>query len=569
MPTWTTAAETAACSQAKLASTLPPPAQRKPGQAATFGQALHTPLTPPQRHAPRTPLSGGPGVQPRSDVHTPLAASSPLTRLSPLATYSGGRAPGSALTTPEQLRGVLDAFAQDVAAQAPSSAGQGLAFGQGLFAGSSDTLQPDQAGGAAYAAAQEQQEGLPTFALPLTAELPKYRPSWLPRAISAPHAAHPDVLLPSSEAEVDAFLEGVLAAPRAWLEVWTERLREWMASRLLQPLVQALGDAHTHVNRLLAQGGQGRLALPPLAALLAGSVTAGGAWAQGGAGGGQGGGPEVEVEAVLRHLHQLAQAAAPHQAQDALTLIKALTSYEALLALVRGAAPRGLLPPAPPAYVWSRIHTLAEGSCMPAFNWNGGGSWAGRQWGRDLPTDSSLLLYLFAAFLQAPGWQWEGAGPGGQGAAQPTGRGMPLFLGSLPARPPAQHSAVLAYWPDKPGKGVDVLLALAHHGGSGPGGASGGMLGTGAAALFCFLAQERVLVLSGSSQALFYAILSFLQYHKLKFSGALGAHFLQDAALDLASVIEPPAPRSGLAQQQSVWGWWFPPSRQPDHDKTQ
>ncbi|GFH30426.1 hypothetical protein HaLaN_29282, partial [Haematococcus lacustris] len=113
MPTWTTAAETAACSQAKLASS-----QRK--------------------------LLGLPPVAPG---------------LSPLATYSGGRAPGSALTTPEQLRGVLDAFAQDVAAQAPSSAGQGLAFGQGLFAGSSDTLQPDQAGGAAYAAAQEQQGG--------------------------------------------------------------------------------------------------------------------------------------------------------------------------------------------------------------------------------------------------------------------------------------------------------------------------------------------------------------------------------------------------------------------------
>eukprot|EP00775_Hariotina_reticulata_P007375 gene7375-7585_t len=38
-----------------------------------------------------------------------------------------------------------------------------------------------------------------------------------------------------------------------------------------------------------------------------------------------------------------------------------------------------------------------------AFNWNGGGEHAGRPWTPDLPTDSALLLYLFAAFLDAPG----------------------------------------------------------------------------------------------------------------------------------------------------------------------
>lgn len=43
---------------------------------------------------------------------------------------------------------------------------------------------------------------------------------------------------------------------------------------------------------------------------------------------------------------------------------------------------------------------------MKEFNWNGGGEHAGRPWTPELPTDSALLYYLFAAFLEAPGWQF-------------------------------------------------------------------------------------------------------------------------------------------------------------------
>lgn len=44
----------------------------------------------------------------------------------------------------------------------------------------------------------------------------------------------------------------------------------------------------------------------------------------------------------------------------------------------------------------------AEGTCMKEFTWNGGGTWQGRAWTPDLPTDAALLFYLFAAFLEAP-----------------------------------------------------------------------------------------------------------------------------------------------------------------------
>ena len=39
---------------------------------------------------------------------------------------------------------------------------------------------------------------------------------------------------------------------------------------------------------------------------------------------------------------------------------------------------------------------------MKDFTWNAGGTWQGRAWTPDLPTDAALLFYLFAAFLEAP-----------------------------------------------------------------------------------------------------------------------------------------------------------------------
>jgi hypothetical protein len=43
---------------------------------------------------------------------------------------------------------------------------------------------------------------------------------------------------------------------------------------------------------------------------------------------------------------------------------------------------------------------------MMEFAWNGGGRWNNKAWSLELPTDSALLLYLFAAFLAAPQWRF-------------------------------------------------------------------------------------------------------------------------------------------------------------------
>ncbi len=173
--------------------------------------------------------------------------------------------------------------------------------------------------------------------------------------------------------------------------------------------------------------------------------------------------------------------------------LQALQRYEQLLHVLRGRRPSDLLPPSPPGYLWHRALQLAHGTCVPAYSWNAGGAWAGRPWSSDLPTDAQLLLYLFAAFIDAPGWEFTsstlssgnaGGGGGGGGGAVVGGAGAagtPLFLGAVrAARPPPQYSAILAYRPEKPGRGVDAVLALHHTpGGGGVGGGVGGVGGAG------------------------------------------------------------------------------------------
>jgi len=44
--------------------------------------------------------------------------------------------------------------------------------------------------------------------------------------------------------------------------------------------------------------------------------------------------------------------------------------------------------------------------------------------------------------------------------------------------------------------------------------------------MFCFVAEGRLLALTGYN-AMFHAVLAFLLYHKAKYNGALGVHYIQ------------------------------------------
>ncbi|KAG2487595.1 hypothetical protein HYH03_013874 [Edaphochlamys debaryana] len=473
-----------------------------------------------------TPGDGGLARTPMSEAY----------RFSPQPGYSPG---GAVVASPEQLSYYLDSLGGPGGA-AGAAGGFGTAGvaaspqpGDGLMgAGGAYGFATASPGGAYGVGGDADQGG--AGVLPVGANAPLYRMTWMPKKAAAVAAADTPTLSPSSPEEVEDFVVTVLAAQQDWLELWTERLREWLAGRVLQPLVAAVAGAHEPVNALLQQFSQAPR-LPPLPDILGDARPAGG-----------GGG---DVDGVLRSLQaSLAQAVAtqPHAptTPKAKELLAAVNRYADLLALVRGKRPSDILPPSNAAYVWARLQQLAAGSCLKDFTWNGGSAYAGRPWSADqLPTDSALLLYAFAAFLDAPGWQFT-APPN----CQSEGASQPLYLGTLASGAPrasAACSAILTYRPERTGRDMDALLGL--------------QLQT-ASPLFCYLAAGRLLVLANYQyEAVFHAILFFLQYHKVRYGGAIGRQHMDDPDLGLDAVIRPPPVGAVVALRNRVFGGlgWF------------
>ena len=81
--------------------------------------------------------------------------------------------------------------------------------------------------------------------------------------------------------------------------------------------------------------------------------------------------------------------------------MQALDRYQHLAALISGEEPRNLLQPAGQRrYLAQRIEELAQGTCVREFAWNSGGSFDGRPWSVELPSDADLVFYLVAAYLE-------------------------------------------------------------------------------------------------------------------------------------------------------------------------
>ena len=70
-------------------------------------------------------------------------------------------------------------------------------------------------------------------------------------------------LAPSSQETVESVLAR-LRVDRRTLEVWTDRLREWLAAHVIQPLLRCVDSAHTAVSEAAGQLGWSGLALSPL-----------------------------------------------------------------------------------------------------------------------------------------------------------------------------------------------------------------------------------------------------------------------------------------------------------------
>ncbi|KAJ9587901.1 hypothetical protein L9F63_018682, partial [Diploptera punctata] len=52
-------------------------------------------------------------------------------------------------------------------------------------------------------------------------------------------------------------------------------------------------------------------------------------------------------------------------------------------------------------YLVTRIRELAKGGCMSEFRWNSGGSFHNKDWEEHLPTDSAIVMHLFATYLDS------------------------------------------------------------------------------------------------------------------------------------------------------------------------
>jgi hypothetical protein len=411
-----------------------------------------------------------------------------------------------------------------------------------------------------------------------------YMPSPLPRAPPPPSAA-----AAGGGGGPDALGAALRALhPHPCLELWADRLREWVAAHVLQPLRAALDTSHLLVAAACAAApGMPLLHPSPLGAQPAyaaggGGGAAGGGGTPGGGGGTPGGGggapggaqspgfgagggvggaaaaaagaaaaaaaaaavdPSSE-EALLRkvleeHILVYPRASLP---AERLAAMDAIVRHLSLMALLRGAAPPGLLAALPPGYVVSRVRTLAVGSCMQAFAWAGGGEWGGRAWTAELPDDSSLVLYLIVAFLLSPGWRFSpealiaaGGAAGGMPAASAAaaaaaggGRGGPLYVAALPARPPERYAAVLVA-PARPPEAHRGALALS--------------AARAAPPHFHVYADGRELAATEGHAGLLHALVLFFLWAEKHGGGALGPSRLESPAVALASIFTEPGDR--------------------------
>jgi hypothetical protein len=222
-------------------------------------------------------------------------------------------------------------------------------------------------------------------------------------------------------------------------QVGTEKLREWFSSDVLKPLQAAMASAHRDVIDAAAAVGvpgmtlspldQGACSLitmrrvancfSPLVPRPAGAVNTANMADD-----------NVNVAQFRARIEDSLRNPMYASSPQLKAAMQAIVKYQKLVELLRGDYPSGFMTQPPEGYIACRVQDLASehaiveacffhlshrshahtsfavagGTCMIEFSWNAGGRWNGKAWSSDMPTDSTLLLYLFAAYLAAPHW---------------------------------------------------------------------------------------------------------------------------------------------------------------------
>nr|CAB3501152.1 unnamed protein product [Digitaria exilis] len=251
----------------------------------------------------------------------------------------------------------------------------------------------------------------------------------------------------SLEQAVEAF-ENLGVYPE--IEQWRDSLRQWFSSVVMNPLVQKIITSHTQVKQTTAIVGAS-VTVSQVGSDLPSTTTPSNLSPLGGTKDWQ---PTVTVDedGILNQLRStllhsrdapVAQTfGSPQQPQQNPLLpaiqacIDAITEHQRLNTLMKGELIKGLLPQSSVRadYTVQRVQELAEGTCLKNYDYMGHGNGYGKsekKWTSELPTDSHLLLYLFAAFLEHPKWMLH-VDPTSYSGAQSSKN--PLFLGVLPPK---------------------------------------------------------------------------------------------------------------------------------------
>ena len=379
-------------------------------------------ITPPARVG--APLKGLESAHRDGDtyMHSPVVVRS--RRLAISSQYSSsGATPEKGMTTPEQMEQILSDFgaAADAAAQPYT---RDISSGGGPAGGSFLSLHQS-----ALVDSMMQASNMNT-----------YRPSAVPKGVVTTPLRSDGSIVSSLLTERERVL-AELGIDEEILEKSIETLREWIACRVLQPLEKAISVAHSNVIHTAASIDLKNVRLTDLNDF--------------------GVEPSSRLADDTHTLHQLHSAVVqamsnPMNASDPRyqKCLTAILAYHNLLLLLRGEFLAGsLLPPAPDGYILKRIKELANGTCMKDFMWNSGGESAttSKPWNNELPTDSALILYLFASFLSAPFWQFAD-----KDQSKVEGPSDVLYLGRLPPRVSGKFTAIVPTRLPKGSKGTSV-----------------------------------------------------------------------------------------------------------------
>ncbi|KAF3331734.1 transmembrane protein 209 [Carex littledalei] len=243
------------------------------------------------------------------------------------------------------------------------------------------------------------------------------------------------------------------------IEEWRDCLRQWFSSYLINPLLAKIKTSHVQVMQAATSVGfpitVSQVGIDTAALTAPISLSPANGWQ-----------PIVTLdEDELLHklqtsLIQALNKPPAHQPFGSVqnapqnpppmiiqACLDAVTEHQRLKSLMKGELIKGLLPHGSvhADYTIGRVEDLAEGTCLKKYDYMGKGyssDKAGKKWTGDLPSDSHLLLYLFAAFMEHPGWmlhvdtQWFSGSESSEN---------PLFLGVLPPKErfPEKYVAII------------------------------------------------------------------------------------------------------------------------------